>query len=125
MALPQPADKVALPYLVLFLLLSDTFLLLMPHKRVHCLTETLQCSPKLRGKLRPLGLSSVQAPTCVLRAGIYSQKVVWVPMGRYFQRHPGTLKLAGSGMTLRRDSFIPFLLEPLWVLRGWPGGHDS
>lgn len=58
---------------------------------------------------------------CVLRAGICSQKVVWVPTGRYFQRHPGALKLAGSGMILRRDTFIPFLLEPLWVLRGQEG----
>jgi hypothetical protein len=121
-ALPQPTDKVALRYLVLFLLLSDTFLLLMPHKGGHSLTETLRCPPRLRGSSGhgALGLSSFRPllGTCVLRAGTCSQKVVWVPTGRYFQRCPGALKLAGSGMTLRQDTFIPFLLEPLWVLRG-------
>lgn len=64
MALPQPADKVALLYLVLFLLLSDTFLLLMPHKGGHSLTETLQCPPRLKGSSghEALGFSSFQAP---------------------------------------------------------------
>lgn len=96
MALPQPADKVAPPYLVLFLLLSDTFFIIDVTQGAHSLTDTLVPTQAEGAALatEPLGISSVQAPPwyCVLRAGISSQKAVWVPAGRYFQRHPDALK---------------------------------
>lgn len=95
MALPQPADKVALLYLVLFLLSSDTFLLLTPHKEGAFPDTDTPVPTQAEGQLwtrSPLA-SPLFRPllgTCVLRADICSQRVV--PVGRYFQRQHGALK---------------------------------